>query len=99
MIFFQYLKQLMICVRCQYVLKILDLFDFVLFYFLVCVDLIRGVKDKKLKVKGLVRMLIKYLKIIIRKIFCGEGFKIWDRYEMRIYKRLIDFYSFLEIVK
>ena len=65
----------------------------------VCADLIRGAKDKKLKVKGPVRMPTKYLKITTRKTPCGEGSKTWDRFEMRIHKRLIDLHSPSEIVK
>lgn len=44
----------------------------------VCVDFICGVKDKWLKVKGLVCMLMKVLKFIVRKSSCGEGTNIWD---------------------
>ena len=80
-------------------LKTLDLSDSVVFHSLVCADLIRGAKDKKLKVKGPVRMPTKYLKITTRKTPCGEGSKTWDRFEMRIHKRLIDLHSPSEIVK
>ncbi|XP_015754982.1 PREDICTED: 40S ribosomal protein S20-like [Acropora digitifera] len=65
----------------------------------VCADLIKGAKEKKLKVKGPVRLPTKYLKITTRKTPCGEGSKTWDRYEMRIHKRLIDLHSPSEIVK
>ncbi|EDO37787.1 predicted protein [Nematostella vectensis] len=65
----------------------------------VCADLIRGAKEKKLKVKGPVRMPTKFLRITTRKTPCGEGSKTWDRYEMRIHKRLIDLHSPSEIVK
>lgn len=67
--------------------------------FIVCADLIKGAKEKKLKVKGPVRMPTKYLKITTRKTPCGEGSKTWDRFEMRIHKRLIDLHSPSEIVK
>jgi ribosomal protein S10 len=30
---------------------------------------------------------------------CGEGSKTWDRYEMRIHKRLIDLNSSADVVK
>lgn len=70
-----------------------------MFHSIVCADLIRGAKDKKLKVKGPVRMPTKYLKITTRKTPCGEGSKTWDRFEMRIHKRLIDLHSPSEIVK
>ncbi|MBZ3889704.1 40S ribosomal protein S20 [Sciurus carolinensis] len=41
----------------------------------VCADLIRGAKEKNLKVKGPVRMLTKTLRITTRKTPCGEGSK------------------------
>ena len=68
-------------------------------YIPVCADLIKGGKDKNLKVKGPVRMPTKTLRITTRKTPCGEGSKTWDRYQMRIHKRLIDLHSPSEIVK
>uniref|UniRef100_A0A224YZB3 Small ribosomal subunit protein uS10 n=1 Tax=Rhipicephalus zambeziensis TaxID=60191 RepID=A0A224YZB3_9ACAR len=65
----------------------------------VCADLIKGAKDKELRVKGPVRMPTKTLRITTRKTPCGEGSKTWDRYQMRIYKRVIDLHSPSEIVK
>nr|XP_012629536.1 40S ribosomal protein S20 [Microcebus murinus] len=66
----------------------------------VCADLIRGAKEKNLKVKGPVRMPTKTLRITTRKTPCGEGSKTWDRFQMRIHKRLIDLQQSLsEIVK
>jgi small subunit ribosomal protein S20e len=38
----------------------------------VCQDLIKGAKDKELKVKGPVRMPTKILRITTRKTPCGE---------------------------
>lgn len=66
---------------------------------LVCSDLIRGAKDKMLRVKGPIRMPTKKLRITCRKTPCGEGSKTWDRYEMRIHKRVIDLHSPAETVK
>ena len=40
---------------------------------LVCADLVRGAKDKRLRVKGPVRMPTKVLHITTRKSPCGEG--------------------------
>ena len=40
----------------------------------VCQDLIRGAKDKELKVKGPVRMPTKTLRITTRKTPCGKAF-------------------------
>jgi small subunit ribosomal protein S20e len=39
----------------------------------VCADLIKGAKDKNLKVKGPVRMPTKVLRLTVRKSPCGEG--------------------------
>lgn len=66
---------------------------------LVCAELINGAKKQKLKVKGPVRMPTKILRITTRKTPCGEGSKTWDRFQMRIHKRVIDLYSPSEIVK
>jgi small subunit ribosomal protein S20e len=65
----------------------------------VCADLIKGAKEKHLKVKGPVRMPTKVLKITTRKSPCGEGTNTWDRFELRIHKRLIDLHSPAEVVK
>mmetsp|Transcript_5311 Transcript_5311/g.7459 ORF Transcript_5311/g.7459 Transcript_5311/m.7459 type:complete len:130 (+) Transcript_5311:91-480(+) len=65
----------------------------------VCADLIKGAKDRRLKVKGPVRLPTKVLRITTRKTPCGEGSKTWDRFEMRIHKRLIDLHSPSEDVK
>ncbi len=67
--------------------------------FAVCADLKRGAQEKNLEVKGPVRMPTKTLRITTRKTPCGEGSKTWDRYQMRIHKRLIDLQSPSEIVK
>jgi small subunit ribosomal protein S20e len=65
----------------------------------VCNDLIRRARESELKVKGPIRMPTKILKITTRKTPCGEGSKTWDRYEMRIHKRVIDLHSAAETVK
>merc|ERR1712238_468340 len=65
----------------------------------VCNDLIKGAKDKQLKVKGPVRMPTKTLRITTRKSPCGEGTNTWDKLEMRIHKRLIDLHSAADVVK
>ncbi|XP_039294649.1 40S ribosomal protein S20 [Nilaparvata lugens] len=65
----------------------------------VCSDLIESVKKQKLRVKGPVRMPTKILRITTRKTPCGEGSKTWDRFQMRIHKRVIDLHSPAEIVK
>jgi small subunit ribosomal protein S20e len=65
----------------------------------VCSDLKRGAVDKKLKVTGPVRLPTKHLRITTRKSPCGEGTNTWDRFEMRIHKRLIDVHAPSEVVK
>lgn len=65
----------------------------------VCSNLKRGALDKKLKVSGPVRLPTKKLRITTRKSPCGEGTNTWDRFEMRIHKRIIDLHSPSEIVK
>ncbi|KAG7535901.1 hypothetical protein FFLO_03647 [Filobasidium floriforme] len=62
-------------------------------------DLVNRAKDKDLRVKGPVRLPTKHLKITTRKSPCGEGSKTWDRFEMRIHKRLIDLHTTAEVVK
>lgn len=112
-------------------------------YLTVCSDLVRGAKDKRLRVKGPVRMPTKVLNITTRKSPCGEGmlyvfglnltmkivlrlldlpnidflklliicqfiFKsvsqfsgtnTWDRFELRVHKRVIDLFSSPDVVK
>nr|AAL48975.1 RE38972p [Drosophila melanogaster] len=65
----------------------------------VCRDLINGAKNQNLRVEGPVRMPTKTLRITTRKTPCGEGSKTWDRFQMRIHKRIIDLHSPSEIVK
>ena len=54
---------------------------------------------KQLKAKGPVRLPTKILHITTRKSPCGNGTATWDRFEMRIHKRLIDLHSAPEVVK
>jgi small subunit ribosomal protein S20e len=65
----------------------------------VCGDLIKGAKSKQLKYAGPIRMPTKVLRITTRKSPCGEGSNTWDRFEMRIHKRLIDLHSPSEVVR
>jgi len=64
----------------------------------VCSELVRRAKEKKLTVRGPVRLPTKTLRITLRKTPCGEGSKTWDRYQMRIHKRVIDLVSPPEVV-
>ncbi|KAL5718394.1 UDP-glucuronate 4-epimerase [Ranunculus cassubicifolius] len=65
----------------------------------VCSDLVRGAKDKQLRVKGPIRMPTKTLLITTRKSPCGEGTNTFDRFELRVHKRVIDLVSSSEVVK
>merc|ERR1712216_283188 len=68
----------------------------------VCSELISGAKKQKLerlKVRGPARLPTKVLTVTTRKSPCGEGTNTWDRYEMRIHKRLIDLVSPTSVVK
>ncbi|XP_050684531.1 40S ribosomal protein S20-like [Leptidea sinapis] len=65
----------------------------------VCSDLINGAKKQNLRVMGPVRMPTKILRTTTRKTPCSEGSKTWDRFQMRIHKRVIDLHSPSENVK
>ena len=62
----------------------------------VSAALIEAAKKKDVQVKGPVRMPTKVLRITTRKSPCGEGSKTWDRFQMRIHKRVIDIISSIE---
>ncbi len=42
------------------------------------------------KMRGPIPLPTKRLVVPVRKSPCGEGSKTWDRWEMRIHKRIID---------
>ena len=65
----------------------------------VCADLKKGAVDRNLRVAGPVRLPTKNLRITTRKAPSGEGTNTWDRFEMRIHKRLIDLQAPSEVVK
>ncbi|EAL68387.1 hypothetical protein ACTFIW_006204 [Dictyostelium discoideum] len=65
----------------------------------VCADIITLAKNKKVKAKGPIRIPNKVLKITTRKSPCGEGTNTWDRFEMRIHKRVIHILSTQDFVK
>eukprot|EP00827_Trimyema_finlayi_P000277 TRINITY_DN0_c74_g1_i4.p2 TRINITY_DN0_c74_g1~~TRINITY_DN0_c74_g1_i4.p2 ORF type:complete len:120 (-),score=47.14 TRINITY_DN0_c74_g1_i4:95-454(-) len=57
----------------------------------VCREIIENAKQKEdVKYQGPIRMPVKTLHITTRKSPCGEGTNTFDRFEMRIYKRIID---------
>lgn len=56
----------------------------------VC-DYISGIAEKTgVDMRGPIPLPTKRLKVTTRKSPCGDGTATWDRYEMRIHKRLID---------
>ena len=65
----------------------------------VCSDLKKNALRENLKVSGPVRLPTKTLRITTRKSPCGEGTNTYDRFEMRIHKRIIDLQSPEEVVK
>jgi len=62
-------------------------------------DVISQAQKKNVKVSGPARIPTKTLRITTRKTPCGEGSKTWDRYEMRIHKRVIDLTSNMAAMK
>ena len=65
----------------------------------VCADFVNGAKLKELKFAGPIRLPTKILKITTRRTPNGEGSKTWDRFQLRIHKRVIDLHSPSEVVK
>jgi small subunit ribosomal protein S20e len=65
----------------------------------VCADLKKASLEKNLHVSGPVRLPTKKLRITTRKAPSGEGTNTWDRFEMRIHKRLIDLHAPSDVVK
>ena len=64
-----------------------------------CNKIIAGAKNKGYETHGPVRIPTKILRITCRKSPCGEGTNTWDRYEMRIHKRVIDILCPSSVVK
>lgn len=55
--------------------------------------------DQGLAVRGPTRLPTKTLRITTRKSPCGEGTNTWDRFQMRIHKRLIDLIAVADAVR
>ncbi|HHE36714.1 MAG TPA: 30S ribosomal protein S10 [Candidatus Woesearchaeota archaeon] len=56
----------------------------------VC-EYIKGIAEKTgVVMRGPIPLPTKKLRVTTRKSPCGDGTATWDRYEMRIHKRLID---------
>ena len=59
----------------------------------ICEGIKQIAKKSGVNISGPIPLPTKKLKITTRKSPCGDGTATFDRYEMRIYKRLIDFPS------
>jgi small subunit ribosomal protein S10 len=56
----------------------------------VCKEL-KVIADKTgVKIAGPIPLKTKHLLVPVRKTPCGEGTATWDKWELRIHKRLID---------
>lgn len=64
-----------------------------------CNEIVVRAKNKGYETKGPVRIPTKILRVTTRKSPCGEGTNTWDRYEMRIHKRVIDIHCPSSVVK
>lgn len=65
----------------------------------VCFLLKNKAQEQKVKVSGPVRMPTKILKLCVRKSPCGEGTNTYDRFQMRIHKRILDLHAPSEVVR
>lgn len=43
-----------------------------------------------IRVRGPIPLPTKKLRVVTRKSPCGEGSKTWDKWELRIYRRVMD---------
>ena len=64
-----------------------------------CNEILVRAKNKGYETRGPVRIPTKILRVTTRKSPCGEGTNTWDRYEMRIHKRVIDIHCPSSTVK
>lgn len=56
----------------------------------ICDEIGKIAERTGVKLKGPIPLPTKRLKVPTRKSPCGEGTHTWDRFEMRIHKRLVD---------
>merc|ERR1712110_528639 len=64
-----------------------------------CKKIVERAKSRSYETKGPLRIPTKILRITTRKSPCGEGTNTWDRFEMRIHKRVIDIHCPSSVVK
>ena len=65
----------------------------------VCAEIVNRSKQQGYKTRGPVRIPTKVLSITTRRSPCGNGTNTWDRFEMRIHKRVIDIFCPSSVVK
>ena len=58
-------------------------------HYLVTANLVQSAKNENLKTYGPVRHPTKVLRMNVRKSPCGNGTATFDRFEMRIHKRVL----------
>ena len=56
----------------------------------ICEDISGIAEQTGVDLRGPIPLPTKKLKVTTRKSPCGDGKATWERYEMRIHKRLID---------
>jgi small subunit ribosomal protein S10 len=56
----------------------------------ICNQIIEIAKKVKIEYAGPISLPTKHMEIPVRKSPDGEGSSTWDRWEMRIHKRMID---------
>jgi len=59
----------------------------------ICRNIVADNIEKELCIKGPLRIPTKTLTVTTRKSPCGEGTNTWDKFENRVYKRIIDVVS------
>ena len=64
-----------------------------------CAELKNKAVTRGLKCSGPVRMPTKFLRLQVRKSPCGEGTNTFDRFQMRIHKRILDLHCSVDVVK
>ena len=65
----------------------------------MCSEIIKKAKELNYIVQGPKRMPNKILRITTRKTPCGEGSDTWDRFQLRIHKRVLDIHCPLSKIK
>ena len=65
----------------------------------VCGGLVNKLKKNNLDVRGPIPMPRRRLRITTRRAPCGNGTETYDHFELRVYKRVIDFEGTSEAVK